>query len=152
MLSSSAPSLTRATLRSVLEILLLIPSLRNDTEVILNILEATGCTPRGLFSLCVYFDPCSNTLAAASQPKPHTGVVRKPKPNAEPLCGCFSFNLQLLYFYKCVPAPHRPRCPADSFSHNHPIAPARWCVLSETAGLGCVGEPTLSAGRANIRE
>jgi hypothetical protein len=99
---------------TVLEIMLLIPSLRNETELLLKILEATGCTPRGLFSLCVYFTPCANsTLLARLSEAGEEFVNRKPD-NKDFPCGCFQLDFQLLYFYK-------------------------WCVLKETANLGCVG-------------
>ena len=67
---------------TVLEILLLIPSLRDYALIIMKILEATGCEPRGLFSLCFYFTPC----AASSV----TDVALP--------CGCFSLSFQLLYW------------------------------------------------------
>mmetsp|Transcript_2638 Transcript_2638/g.4260 ORF Transcript_2638/g.4260 Transcript_2638/m.4260 type:complete len:213 (-) Transcript_2638:53-691(-) len=67
---------------TVLEILALIPSLQDDIEVILAILDATGCEPRGLFSMCFYFNPCEYY-------DPYSNI-----------CGCFEFDFQLLYWRK----------------------------------------------------
>lgn len=64
---------------TVLEILALIPGLRDAIEIILFILDATGCEPRGLFSMCFYFDPCDTY-------------------DASKICGCFEFDFQLLYW------------------------------------------------------
>lgn len=64
---------------TVLEILALIPGLQDSIDIILLILDATGCEPRGLFSMCFYFDPCESY--SPSQ-----------------ICGCFEFDFQLLYW------------------------------------------------------
>lgn len=64
---------------TVLEILLLIPGLADDVQKILAFLDATGCEPRGLFSMCFYFNPCENYSSGD-------------------LCGCFEFDFQLLYW------------------------------------------------------
>uniref|UniRef100_A0A7S4I9Z2 Uncharacterized protein n=1 Tax=Vannella robusta TaxID=1487602 RepID=A0A7S4I9Z2_9EUKA len=63
---------------TVLEILALIPELHDDIEIILGILAITGCEPRGLFSMCFYFDPCEAYSSS--------------------ICGCFEFDFQLLYW------------------------------------------------------
>merc|ERR1712100_115051 len=63
---------------TVLEILLLIPETRNATEWLVKALEWTGCEPKGIFSLCFYFEPCS------------------PEPE---FCGCFTMDFQLLYWH-----------------------------------------------------
>jgi len=74
---------------TVLEILALIPALQDDIQIILGILEATGCEPRGLFSMCFYFNNCTTTDGAID-------IVL----NEEAICGCFEFDFQLLYWRK----------------------------------------------------
>ena len=66
---------------TVLEILLLIPSLRSYAEIIIKILEITGCEPNGIFSLCFYFTPCSLSNALSN-------LISFP-------CGCFSLDFQV---------------------------------------------------------
>ena len=65
---------------TIIEILLLIPSLHDDIVALLKLLVATGCEPHGLFSLCLYFDPCDGYSSG------------------DPSCGCFTLDFQLLYW------------------------------------------------------
>ena len=81
---------------TVLEILAMIPGLRESIKIILAILEATGCEPRGLFSMCFYFDPCDSSAPS------------------DPMCGCFEFDVQLLYW-------------------------RRYCLYKYRTNIGCVG-------------
>lgn len=68
---------------TILEILALIPEFQDQAEIILRILEITGCEPRGLFSMCFYFQNCTSTASLALT----SGI-----------CGCFQFDFQLLYW------------------------------------------------------
>lgn len=62
---------------TIIEILLLIPSLHDDIVALLKLLVATGCEPHGLFSLCLYFDPCDGYSSG------------------DPSCGCFTLDFQV---------------------------------------------------------
>jgi len=97
---------------TVIEILLLIPSLRNDTLTFLKLLEATGCQPRGIFSLCFYFTPCSYTNVMPQIQNGQQPTQQQAQLDVFP-CGCFSLDFQLLYWRD-------------------------YCIYSDATQIGCV--------------
>ena len=72
---------------TVLEILMEIPSLANDTQIFWDILQAFGCRPEGLFYMCFSFDPCSTAMIKPAM----DASIQAPE---SLLCGCFDFSFQ----------------------------------------------------------
>eukprot|EP01095_Lingulamoeba_sp_RSL-Kostka_P003902 TRINITY_DN1501_c1_g1_i2.p1 TRINITY_DN1501_c1_g1~~TRINITY_DN1501_c1_g1_i2.p1 ORF type:complete len:235 (-),score=52.91 TRINITY_DN1501_c1_g1_i2:787-1491(-) len=115
---------------TIFEILLEIPSLKNDTEIFINILKLTGCDSAGIFSMCFYFYPDESPSEVPLISMNNDGLINN---NQKEMVkennnnnnnndhmnqlavtnGCFYFDFQLLYFSK-------------------------WCVVKETVPLGCI--------------
>ena len=109
---------------TVLEILVEIPALANDTQIFMDILEVLGCRPTGLFYMCFSFEPCSTAAQQPpmmGQPIPiisgQDGLMAGQRPTklavmpvpGSALCGCFDFSFQV--------RPYKTLLPFSFFSH-----------------------------------